>query len=77
MNEMVAYIFRKLHASEVSMENILNFLTEQSKFNQTIANFALAATVHVLMLDVVVVRQQKQIKELNDKIKELNHPEGE
>jgi chlorite dismutase len=74
---MIRYIFGSLRSSENTVKIIKKTLRHQAKFNLTVAFFTSVTTVYIALTEIRIYEQNKKIAEISNKLKELNHVEGE
>lgn len=77
MSEMLTYIFSSLRSSEKRLDTVSRILRKQKRFNNHVAIFAVVTSLNMAAVCVEQKSQAKRIKQLERKIEELRHPEGE
>ncbi len=77
MSEMMNYIFGSMSRSESAIKNMNKALRNQAKFNKKVAIFVLVMTAYTVLSEIDRREQEKEIKRLNNEIKELKRSEGE
>lgn len=77
MNETMNYIFRKLRTSEIAMNKVAKELRKQKSSNRNAVIVAGVAVYFAISAEIEQRKQDEKIKDLEKKIEELKHPEGE
>lgn len=77
MDEMIRYIFGSLRCSESAMNRVARDMTKQRSFNNSVAFFAIAAAIIIVLHEREICNLKAQIKLLKKEIKEQQHVEGD
>lgn len=74
---MINYIFSSLQQIENAIQKLGNVAAKQTKFNRSVAVFALIMVSYAIAVEINISEQNKKIKKLGDEIKELKSTKGE
>lgn len=74
---MMNYIFDRLQVTELAIKRMRRKIRNQSRFNRSLAAFAIAITAYAVVVELHNYEQDKMIGDLDKKVEELKRMKGD